>query len=114
MRKILAIGLLIFELYLIINLSRSIIDLWDKQGEVKKTADHIEELRMKNKQLESQLSYVQTKEFAEREARDKLGLVRPGETVVVIPQNVLQAASAAAEPVPVVPNWMQWWRLFAY
>lgn len=59
--------------------------------------------------LKGQLEYVQSDEFVEREAREKLGLGKPGEEVVIVP---------TVPPVPSVsqsggePNWYKWWKLY--
>ena len=112
MRKLIAIGILIFEVYLIITFSRSIWDLWKKQGEMEIARSKVATLKQENNKLKSQLEYVQTDEFVEKEAREKLNYVKPGEAIVVIPDSVLQAATASAAPTPPLPNWQQWLRLF--
>lgn len=112
MRKIIAIGILIFETYLIISLSRSVWDLWQKQAEIEKVSEKVEKLKRDNEKLQSQLDYVKTDEFVEKQAREKLRLVKPDETAVLIPQSLLQQATASATPTPVPPNWEQWMRLF--
>ena len=112
MRKIVAIGILIFGIYLIISLSRSVLDLWQKQDEVEKARNRVKDLAQENNRLKSQFEYVQTQDFVEKMAREKLNLVKPGETVVFIPQSVLREATASAAPTPPPPNWQQWIRLF--
>lgn len=112
MRRLAAIGFFLFATYLIISFSRSVWDLWQKQGEIEKTKAKVEDLKAENNRLKGQLEYTKTDEFVEKEARDKLNLVRPGETVVMIPDSVLKAATAAASPTPPPPNWEQWMRLF--
>ena len=112
MRKLIAIGILIFEVYLIISLSRSVWDLWQKQGEVGEVRDRVDKLQRENTRLTSELDYVKTDAFVEKEAREKLKLVKPDETIVVIPESVLQAATASASPTPMPPNWEQWMKLF--
>lgn len=112
MRKFIAIGVLIFEVYLIISFSRSVWDLWEKQEAIETARDSVAKLTDENKKLKSRLEYVKSEEFMEKEAREKLNLVKPGETIVIIPQSVLEAATASAAPTPVPPNWEQWMRLF--
>ena len=112
MRKTIAIGILFFEFYLIISFSRSVWDLWQKQNEVGKEREKVAALAQDNNRLKSQLEYVKTDQFVEKVAREKLKYVKPGETVVIIPQSVLEAATASAAPTPALPNWQQWIRLF--
>ena len=112
MRKLIAIGILIFQAYLIISLSRSVWDLWQKQKEVDKARLRVEEEKEENRRLKNEISFVMSEEFVELQARDKLKFVKPGETVVVIPESVLRAATASASPTPMPPNWEQWMKLF--
>ena len=112
MKRVLSVSMLLFAAYLIISLSRSLWDLWQKQENLLKAQTNVERLRQENNRLQSELEYVQTDEFVEREAREKLKLVKPNETVVLIPENVLRAATASAVPTPAPPNWEQWMRLF--
>ena len=112
MRRLIAIGILVFESYLIISSSQSVWSLWQKQGEAEKKRQEVEKLEVENRRLQSRLAYEQSPQFVEKQAREKLNLVKPGETVVVIPEDVLKAATASAVPTPPPPNWQQWLRLF--
>lgn len=112
MRKLIAISILVFEAYLIISLANSVWDLWKKQEAIDTARERVEHLEAENSRLMGTLEYVKSDEFVEKEAREKLNLVKPGETIVVIPQSVLQAATASAAPIPPPPNWEQWIRLF--
>lgn len=112
MRKLVGIGILTFEIYLIISFSRSAFDLWGKQGELEKARNKVETLRFEQNRLKSELDYVKSDEFIEKEAREKLNFVKPDEVVVLIPDNVMKAATASAVPTPPPPNWEQWMKLF--
>lgn len=48
----------------------------------------VELLDLQNKQLEYSIAYYKTDAFADREARDKLGLQAPGEHVVIFPDKI--------------------------
>lgn len=112
MKKVIAIGIIVFEAYLIISLSRSVFDLWHKQEAISDTRGSVDKLTGENARLKSRRTYVQSDAFVEKEAREKLNLVKPGEAIVVIPDSILKAATASAAPTPVPPNWQQWLRLF--
>jgi len=66
--------------------------------------------KQKGEFLKQQLYFVNTMQFIESQAREKLGMVKPGEHIVL-----------SAPPVPVAqkltavdnsPNWEKWWKLF--
>lgn len=79
----------------------------------------VRDLEKQRDQLRHRLAYQQSDRFVEQEARNKLGMARPNETVVILPeqQAVLgeQARSDTAAG-PDVPLWRQnfqkWWNLF--
>lgn len=58
------------------------------QKEVDALEGEIEFLELRNNELEYEIAYYQTDAFADREARDKLGLQAPGEQVVIFPKKV--------------------------
>jgi cell division protein FtsL len=71
-------------------------------------------LELENQQLRYQITYYKTEAFVEKEARDKLGLQAPGETVVIFPDKVPDSAEAAESeteatlPETVMDNFQRW------
>ncbi len=58
------------------------------QGEIREIESQLEELRAKNEELKEQLKQAQSDAYIEQVAREKLGLVKPGESrIVTSPQN---------------------------
>ena len=68
------------------------------------------EVQAEQEKLKKQLEYVQSDEFVEREAREKLGLGKPGETVVIVPTPELPPSAKASEGRQ--SNWRKWWGLY--
>jgi len=113
--KIISGLLTLFGLYLIVSFSRSIFDLYQKSKEIEKERLKVEALKIKNEELKKQLEYVRSQEFLEKEAREKLGLVREGEVVVILPENFKEAIGndySQTEKDKEVPNWEKWWKVF--
>lgn len=107
--------LLLFGLYLIVSFSRDILDLYQKSKEIGKEQLKLEELQIKNEELKKQLEYVKSAEFLEKETREKLGLAKEGEAVVILPENVEELISGNQSQISAnqqIPNWKKWWRLF--
>lgn len=105
--------LLILGLYLIVSLSRNIFSLIKKGEEIKRETLKVEKLRQENQELKSQLEYVSSPSFIEKEAREKLGLAKEGEQVVVLPENVEEIVLPKEEEKPEeLPNWKKWLKLF--
>lgn len=59
--------------------------------------------------LSQKLYFAKTDAFVEEEARQKLGLVRPGEQIVV--DQKIGPKQPKSEPIA-RPNWQKWWNLF--
>ena len=84
---------------------------FDKQ--LKEIKTQISKLEDSNTTLAEQILYLQTDSFKEREARTKLGLVKPGEKVLVVPP----AQKSIELPKPVEApkekdNWQKWLEYF--
>lgn len=60
--------------------------------------------------LLERLFYVQSDQFVEKEARDKLGLVKSGEHIVLLPE--AKKSSKTPEYTDIYPNWKRWIELF--
>lgn len=71
-------------------------------------------LQKKNSELKNQLKDVETIRFIEGEARNKLNLARPNETVVIIPKEVVDKVlnSQIEQQTTQIPNWQGWLNLF--
>ncbi len=95
------------------NLVRSIYDLWHKNDLLVDAQRELTRQKQENQRLKSQLSYVESKEFVEEIARNKLLLVKPGEQRVLIPQDLIKGSSTPSASIEKVdPNWKKWLRLF--
>jgi cell division protein FtsB len=101
---------IILCIVIINGLIRSIYDLWNKQDLVVKAKEDLNEQKQENQELKAQLSYVQSTNFIEEEARNKLFMVKPGEAGVIVPEELIKKKE---EKITIyVPNWQQWVNLF--
>jgi len=101
----------LFLVWLIINYSLQTAKLWQsgkRIGEKKKELSLVEE---KNKKLKESLGKVQSTEFIEKEAREKLGMSKEGEIIIVMPPILGNQINIYEENEP---DWQKWWRLFIY
>lgn len=109
MKKAVFILIVIVLLFIINGLIHSIFDTYSKKSLLTQAQKELEAEKLKNSKLKSQLSYVQTGQFIEEEARNKLFLVKPGEQHVVISDNLFEKNN---QPKKSLPNWQQWLNLF--
>jgi len=113
MKKILFFAVLIASVFVINNLSRSIYTLSQKQDLIVDTERELIKQKQENEKLKSKLVFVESEEFIEEVARNKLLLVKPGEQEVLIPQDlIVRTGSPSANLQKEEPNWKRWWELF--
>ena len=113
LKKIVFFVFIVFSLFIINDLAHSIYNLWQKRDLVDRAKRTLSTEKKKNDELKRRLKDVVQPQFIEKEARDKLFLVKPGEGIVVVEPTVYMAASSSAEkPTDKQPNWKQWWEMF--
>lgn len=91
-----------------------------KSVEIKKRIEtekvKIEKMKQDNADLAQKVAEIQSQAYIEQQLRDKLGLAKPGEIVVVLPDTATLeklAPDVAVEPETLPdPNWKRWIKLF--
>ncbi len=71
----------------------------------------LEQLKKENEDLKRELQYKSSEGFAEGEIRNKLGMVKQGETEVIITKPEEQKAEGGSQQDQ-IPNWQKWRDLF--
>jgi len=112
--KIINLIIIIAGVFVIVNLTRSINDLLHADDRIKEIEYQVNQLKQKNNELKKQLAEVQSPQYLEKIARDKLGLAKEGETVVILPQNSLAGPEQvnSVEVEKNLPDWQKWRNLF--
>lgn len=88
------------------------------QKEVANIEEEIDKVIKENKKLAEQISYFSTKDFKEKEAKDKLNMQFENEEVVVIkpePAVISQQENSqepAIQETENLENWQKWYNLF--
>jgi len=80
------------------------------KGIVTSYQTELERQKKEHKFLQERLSYVQSTQFVEEEARNKLGLVKPGEVLVIAPPEAKRTLGITSYRTEV--TWKQWVNLF--
>jgi len=103
-------------LVLSISLIRNIIKISQAGKVVGEASLRVEMLKEENLKLQERLNEVQGEAYVEKELRDKLGLAKEGETILVLPEEdiVRSLAPKPAEEEETLPdpNWKKWLKLF--
>lgn len=110
LKQIVALGVILALLIIIKNIIVSIFELQNNSQIVVKLKTQEERERQQEQFLKERLYYAKTPEFIERQAREKLGMVKEGEYIVLAPPTNLNEKSVKTESN--TPNWEKWWKLF--
>lgn len=95
-------------LYLAVMLGQTVKRNYDLGHQIDTLNKQIALLKEQNQQLQFNLTYYQTDSFAEREARAKLGLQKPGEGVIILPPKSTPAPTKSAPIKDKRSNLRQW------
>lgn len=110
------LGAAFVGIMLSITLTRNILIIQKANQKITDLKAEIAAIKQKNDKLIMQIDQAQTVEFQEKQARDKLGLVREGEAIVVLPdvETLKKFAPKTEEQVDELPdpNWKKWLKLF--
>jgi cell division protein FtsB len=90
------------------------------QKEIEGLEEQINQLGQENNDMNNLISYLQSNDFTEKEAREKLNLQKNDEKMIIlqkeiVPQGSSEASGADSTPTPVMdgsPNWQKWWKHF--
>lgn len=115
MVKKIVLGIIILiSLVMAYKLVSQIIEATKSGERLSQAVEAVYKLEAKNKELKKKLAQIKSPQFIEEIARNKLGLGKPGETVIIIPdekiKEVLQASASAKEAR--LPNPLGWLKVF--
>lgn len=107
---------LIVSIVLIVAIGKNVWNLAGKPDALEEARQRLLQLEKEQAELLELKERVESEEFIEREAREKLGLAKEGEVVVVLPpEDVLRrlAPKIEEEESPEkLPIWKRWVRMF--
>ena len=79
-------GLIVVLVFLMLLSGRIIFQKHDVQKEIARLEEKANEIEKKNTELSGLINYLNTDEYKERQAREKLNLKKEGEFVVALPK----------------------------
>jgi len=102
----------VVSVFVSVGLVRSIIGHWQKRTIVtdRQEAYRLEQAR--NQELTRKLEEATSSAFVEKQAREKLGLVKPGDTIVLLDTSQNPELNDQINTDDGIPNWKKWWKLF--
>ncbi len=112
MKKVVYFLVIIISFIIIRNLTYSIYSLLQKDNLIENARQELYNQQNKNQALKSSLKEAETKSFIEKEARDKLFLVKPDEHDVLISKSLVVKDNSLFNKKKTIPNWKAWLDLF--
>lgn len=105
--------LLAFLVILIFGQIRTITSLSGKKSIVTNRQTELSKLKNEHETLRRKEEETKTKEYIEREARNKLGMGRVGETIILLPdEDSTNSGKTTPSAQDFRPIWQQWLELF--
>ena len=107
---------IIVLLFILIALGKAALKKHEVDTEIQNLQAQVSDLKGQDTELSGLIEYFKTQNFQERQARENLGLKKPGETVVAIPSNNAQDtpvfSEASGSETLTIPNPKKWWNYF--
>jgi len=118
LHKYLSYLLIFISILLMVSLVRNIVKINNVNQSIKEEEEKVEKIREENEELEAKLEILRSDEYQEKQLRDKLGLAKEGELIVVLPEdevlrNLAPKHVEEEETLP-DPNWKKWAHLFGF
>ncbi len=110
MRSKIGLVITICGLILAIKTSLNIWRIFKTGDRLTGAQQQLNAAKKERSELQKRLTWVQSPEFVEQEAREKLSMGRPGEVVVILPK--AEQESGRVEEQEKKPNWKKWWDLY--
>ena len=115
-QKLSSVLIIMLFIGLTLSLYRSITRMDSADQGIEEAQERVNKLKEENRELEDKLKEVRNIENIEKQLRDKLGLAKEGEIVIVLPEDEVlrKLAPKIEEEVEVLPdpNWKKWMKLF--
>ncbi len=110
------IGIILLIILVINSLIGGILLIGKSNAKIEEAKKKVAEEQKRNEDIKKQLEEISSQAFTEQMARDKLGLARLGETVIVLPdKEILRKLAPRVEDEEETlpdPNWQKWLKLF--
>lgn len=107
---------LLLAFLFLVSLVRNVLKITEAKKSIDEARASVSKLTKENSDLKEKLLAVQSESYTEKQLRDKLGMAKEGETIVVLPDKeaIRQIAPKVEEEEEVLPDpiWRRWLKLF--
>jgi cell division protein FtsB len=115
-KKLSVIVIIIVAIVILIGLVKQISFALGSDKRLNQLLEDVGSLERDNKQLKKELAQAESYDSVEEIARNDLNMSLPNETVVIIPQEMVdKVLTPDVKPPEIkIPNWQGWLRLFLH
>ena len=99
------------SLVFVVTAPRQLYEMWQRRDILHERQEVRDRLAAENEALKAELAEAQTPEYIEEVAREKLGLLKVGEIIILMPDDNPPAGGETAQQDNIA-NWKKWLRLF--
>ena len=117
--KVILIPAIVIIILVLVAVTRETYKKNQIQAEIDSLQEKAKQISKENLEIQEKISYFESREYQEKEAKDKLGLQNPDENVVIIKPGIAKETVAEEKTPVVVPeeeqnifNPIKWWRYF--
>lgn len=114
--KIFFLLVFIFSIYMGLSLYKDLNQRKKIKNEISNLQSQIQGVDKQNSELKNLISYFETDEYIEEFSREKLGLKKPGEQIIVLPNddllNVDPQNKEENSGLKIYANLKLWWNYF--
>ncbi len=110
-RNLILVLVLCLGVFLVAGSTRRILTFKSTAGKISEAQANLDKVKKENEDLKRELEYKKSSQFAEEEIRNKLGLVKQGENLVVLPKDQADSQQEVTNNTT-KPNWQKWKELF--
>jgi cell division protein FtsB len=107
---------IVISIFLGVSLFRNISNVRSVNQKIDQKEKEVAKIQKEQEDLQKELEFTKSREYIEQQLRDKLGLAKEGETVVIMPPpEVLKRIAPKYEEEKDIlpdPNWKRWLKLF--
>lgn len=112
-KKLAFLALIIIAGLVLLGFARQIYETLKVSQRLDDEVSELVKLQQKNTGLKKKLGEMDSIGFIESQARNKLNMARPNETVVIIPEETLNNILGVQKSVEIkLSNWQGWLKLF--
>lgn len=116
-KRVISIFVILLLISLIVNFGKQIAKFQSAGRILEDKKREVVILNQEKAKLEEELEKVQTSEYVEVVAREKLGMAKEEERIIIMPQfdnDTLAVKNQSEIGKGTVSNLSKWWRIFVY